>query len=194
MGILMNDKVGDKMRRDQEMDGSKKTFLCSRSEHHKLQAKEGFNGCDSGSNDVDMETLDDNMGTKIQVDINIGDGIHKALEMNLLNNQFQTKVVDQDLESDTDMGHQVGLQCNEQAIHIQLDEGFDISDNITRSLGDADGVLMWAVLMDDLTSVLSNVGKDDGLGVEVNFGVDDDAGFGIDFRGYFGGDDVGVGG
>ena len=89
-----------------------------------------------------MEILDDNVSTEVEVNIHISGGINETLEMDLLNNQVQTQLADQDLELGKDVGHQVGLQGKEQTVNIQLDKGLNIGNNIARSFGDADGVLV----------------------------------------------------
>lgn len=173
-------------------EGRRRRFYTNNVTKSDLQPKKRLNCCDGGGDDGDMETLDDNVSAEVEVDIHISNSINKPLEVDLLNNQVQTQLADQDLELGTDMGHQVSLQGNEQTVNIQLDKGLNIGNNGTRSLGDADCILVGAVLVDDLTGVLANVGENDGLGVEVHLCVDNDAGFGIDLGGNLGDDDVGV--
>lgn len=179
---------------EEEGDEERRRYLHSKVKKSRLQPKKCLNGSDGSGDDSDMETLDDNVSAEVEVDIHISNSINETLDMDLLNKQVETQFADQDLELGTDMSHQVSLQGNEQAVNIQLDKGLNIGNNVARSLGDADGVLVGAVLVDDLTGVLANVGEDDGPGVEVDLGIDDDAGFGIDFGGDLGDDDVGIGG
>lgn len=143
---------------EEEGDEKRRHFSTSKvKKKSRLQPKERLNGSDRGSDDGDMETLDDNVSAEVEVDIHISDGVNETLDMDLLNKQVQTQLADQGLELGTDMGHQVGLQGNEQTVNIQFDKGLNIGNNSPCSLGDADGVLVGAVLVDDLTGMLTNV-------------------------------------
>lgn len=128
-----------------------------------------------------------NVGNDLDVDKQLGTNINKGLDININSSadvsnrrdsnpgqaqSVQIQLLDEKIQTKLGMGRQISLDLDSQLLDIDIDQRGNLDNNRMGILLEAGLVGLGADLEDDRADMGINIGKHDGLEIEVDTGLD----------------------